>query len=52
MLAELGGNAGAYPDVDFISEYAALYREIGLPDLMGCSFSDLDTVAGYAALFD
>ena len=52
MLAEFGGTAGLHPDVNFISEYSAPYRSIGLPNLIGDSFSDMHTVAEHAALFD
>jgi len=52
MMAEAVGTAGFHPGVNFISEYLAPYRSIGLPDLIGDSFSDMHTVADHAALFD
>ena len=52
MLADLSHHAGNHPDFNFNSEYAELYRGIGLPDLMGSSFSDLHTLAEQAVLFD
>jgi len=52
MMAEAGGATGFHPSVNFISEYSSPYRSTGLPDLVGGSFSDLQTLAEHAALFD